>query len=171
MNRTLVVAGFVLGSCNQAPDPRSPSGEYEIYAAALDAFSRVESPLRIASETAALPLVTRVGDTSGIYLGMQRDTGVGPDLLRSYDRANRESVRLCNCFPKRFYVELVPYTRRADVAGPIELSNIAFNTDRSRALVEVSQVCGRRCSGSALYLVIHGRDGWRVSRRILSGAS
>jgi len=172
MTRAVMLSVFIMVACGHAPDPRTSSEAYEIYATALEAFAPTDSAvLRIASQTQASPLISRVGDTSALYLGIQRDTGVGPELLRSYDRANVKSIQLCNCFPKRVRVQLVSYTRRADVAGPVELSNIAFNSDRSRALVEVSQICGRLCSSSNLYLVVRRRNGWQVSRPVLSGAS
>jgi hypothetical protein len=172
MKRAMILAVLVASACERAPDAGSPSDQYEIYATVLEAFVPTDTALlRIASQTNASPLVGRVGDTSELYLGIQRDTGVGPELLRSYDRANVKSIQLCNCFPKRLRVQLVPYTPRAGVAGPVELSNIAFNSDRSRALVEVSQICGRLCSSTNLYLVVRRLNGWQVARPVLTGAS
>jgi hypothetical protein len=163
---------FAFVACGHAPDPRVSTDVYEIYATALEAFAPTDTALRrIASQTNASPLVSRFGDTSAFYVGIEQDTGVGPELLRSYDHANVKSIRLCNCFPKHLRVQLVSYTRKADVAGPVELSNIAFNSDHSRALVEVSQICGRLCSRSDLYLVVRRGNGWQVSRPVLSGVS
>jgi hypothetical protein len=127
--------------------------------------------VRIAAQTWPYSLVRALGDTSSFYRDIAEDEAVGPGLLASYERANQQAADLCDCFPPGRPIELVQYQLRPDVAGPVMLSGIGYDSTRSRALVTVSQACGPLCGTMMMFLVKRTGTRWVVTMRVLTGAS
>jgi hypothetical protein len=163
----------VIAACDSPTVRRDARADtYAVYAAVLDSFAtRRVVPLRIASRTWPYRLATALGDTSALYRGVEADAGVGPALLGAYDSVNAEAVALCDCFPTEVAVELVAAEAAPGVAGPLQLSRVAFDTTQSRAVVSVGQVCGPLCGSSAVYLVERRGERWQVTRSLLRGVS
>jgi hypothetical protein len=167
---TLLVGALASCTTNRSRDLRADT--YDVYVAALDSFpaTKTTSP-SISSRTWRYSLSRALGDTSDFYRSVQADSDVGGRLLSVFDSLNTTSVELCACFPNYARVTLVADTLRADVAGPLVVSRVAFSPDRARALVAIGYSCGPLCGGQALYLVVRNRRGWSVARTLLSGVS
>jgi hypothetical protein len=175
VRRASLLLAALVAACDRPSGARVRAETYAVYAAALDSFAGARAglaPLAVADHTWPYSLSRSLGgDTSDFIRDIQADAGVGSALLRAYDRANARAAVLCDCFPSERQVRLVPHELRPGVPSPILLSNVAFNADRTRALVSVSQVCGPLCASSHVYLVVRHNGTWRVSRSILSGAA
>ena len=171
--RLRLVLIVVLVSCTHgAPERSLQSDRYAVYAAALDSFAAVSpKPFRVGSRTWPFSVSRALGDTSFLFRGVRDDSEIGYALLAAFDSANHSRSALCNCFPTELQVELVINVRQPDVAGPAMLSEVGFDSARQRALVAVSKVFGAQDAVSMLYLVVRRKDGWRVTRRVLTGTS
>jgi hypothetical protein len=174
----LLIACGSLGCGDQLLGPRHASGAqlrtdtYAVYVAALDSFARVRpETLPVADHTWPYTLASSLNDTSAFYRSIEADTGAGRALLRAYDRANIQDTILCDCFPRAQRVKLIPHGLRPGVPGQILLSNVAFNEDRTRALVTVAWVCGALCASWNTFLVVRRSGVWRVSRSVRSGSA
>jgi hypothetical protein len=132
----LLVGALASCTIDRSRDVRADT--YDVYSAALDSFpaTRTTSP-SISSRTWRYSLSRALGETSDFYRRVQAESDVGARLLSVFDSLNTTSAELCACFPNHARVTLVADTLRADVAGPLVVSRVAFSPDLTRALVAI----------------------------------
>jgi hypothetical protein len=152
---------------------------YDVYGAVADTlFRHGEADVAVAPTTSQWSPAGAFGDTSAMYLDLRDRAGVPPAVWGSFQRANRATVRLCDCFgrPGVHLESGADSVRPAPLPGgerwaAVHFSGVGYNARGDTALVFAAQNCGPLCGASYLLLMTRRGRAWTVAQRLLVGAS